>query len=175
VKLGRADREKQIQELNELFSGLDMAVLADYRGMTVEELTVFRSRLREVEAGFRVVKNTLSIRAADGTPLEIVKNHFTGPVAVLHTASDPVGPAKVLVEFMKSSEHLKPAAGVLSGKLMDLDDVKRLASLPDMETMLAQAFASLNAPATNFVRTLSEIPASLVRLMGAIGRSKEAA
>lgn len=173
--MGRADREKQIQELNGLFSGLDLAVLADYRGMTVEDLTVLRSRLREVDAGFRVVKNTLSIRAADGTPLEILKDHFTGPVAVLYSTSDPVGPAKVLVDFIKTNDYLKPAVGVLSGKQIDLDDVKRLASLPDRETMLAQAFASLNAPATNFVRTLSEIPASFVRLMGAIGRSKEAA
>ena len=173
--MGRADREKQIQELNELFSGLDMAVLADYRGMTVEDLTTFRSKLREVDARFRVVKNTLSIRAADGTPLEIVKDYFTGPVAILYATSDPVGPAKVLVEFMKTSDHLKPAAGVLSGKLIDFDDVKRLASLPDRETMLAQALASMNAPAANFVRTLSEVPASLVRLLGAIGRSKEAA
>lgn len=173
--MGRADREKQIQELNELFSGLDMAVLADYRGLTVEALTIFRSKLREVGAGFRVVKNTLSIRAADGTPLEVVKEHFKGPVAIMHSTSDPVGPAKVLVEFMKTNDHLKPAVGVLSGKLIGLEDVKRLASLPDRETMLAQALSSMNAPATNFVRTLSEVPASFVRLMGAIARSKEAA
>jgi large subunit ribosomal protein L10 len=173
--LGRADREKQIQELNELFSGLDMAVLADFRGMTVEDFTVFRTKLREVDAGFRVVKNTLSIRAADGTPLEAVKDHFTGPIAIMHATSDPVGPAKVLVEFLKTNDHLKPAAGVLSGKLISLDDVKRLASLPDRETMLAKAFASMNAPATNLVRTLSEVPASLVRVLGAISRGKEAA
>jgi len=173
--LGRADREKQIQELHELFSGLEMAILADYRGLSVEAFTIFRSKLREVDARFRVVKNTLSIRAADGTPLEAVKDHFTGPVAVLYTESDPVGPAKVLVDFMKTTEHLEPKVGILSGNLISLDDVKRLASLPDRDTMLAQAMASMNAPATNFVRTLSEIPASLVRLLGAIGRSKEAA
>ena len=173
--MGRADREKQIQDLKELFSGIDMAVLADYRGMSVEDLTVFRSRLRTVDARFRVVKNTLSIRAADGTPLEIVKDHFTGPVAIMHTVSDPVGPAKVLMDFMKTNDRLEPKIGVLSGKRIDLEDLKRLASLPDMETMLAQALASMNVPAANFVRTLSEIPASFVRLMGAIRRSKEAA
>lgn len=173
--MGRADRENQIQELHELFSGLEMAILADYRGMSVEALTVFRSKLREVNGRFRVVKNTLSIRAADGTPLESVKEHFTGPVAVLYTVSDPIGPAKVLIDFIKTSDHLKPKVGVLSGKLIDFDDVKRLADLPDRDTILAQALASMSAPATNFVRTLSEIPAGLVRVLGAIGRSKEAA
>jgi large subunit ribosomal protein L10 len=173
--LGRADRENQIQELHELFSGLEMAILTDYRGMSVEALTVFRSKLREVDGRFRVVKNTLSIRAADGTPLESVKEHFTGPVAVLYTVSDPIGPAKVLIDFIKTSDHLKPKVGVLSGKLIDFDDIKRLADLPDRDTILAQALASMSAPATNFVRTLSEIPAGLVRVLGAIGRSKEAA
>jgi large subunit ribosomal protein L10 len=173
--LGRADREKQIQELHGLFSGLDMAILADYRGLTVEDLTVFRSRLRDVGAGFRVVKNTLSIRAAEGTPLEVLKERFKGPVAIMHTVSDPVGPAKVFVEFMKTNEHLKPSAGVLAGKLIGFEDVKLLAGLPDRETLLAKAFSSMNAPATNFVRTLSEVPAGFVRLIGAIARSKEAA
>ena len=173
--MGRADREMQIQELHELFSGLEMAVLADYRGMSVEALTNFRSKLREVDARFRVVKNTLSIRAADGTPLEAVKSHFTGPVAILIATTDLVGPAKVLVDFMKTSDHLKPKVGILAGKVIDLDDVKRLADMPDRDTMLAQALASMSAPATNFVRTLSEVPAGFVRVLGAIGRNKEAA
>jgi large subunit ribosomal protein L10 len=173
--LGRADREKQIQELHELFSGLEMAILTDYRGMSVEALTTFRTKLREVDARFRVVKNTLSIRAADGTPLEVLKDQFTGPVAILYSSSDPVAPAKVLVEFMKTSDHLEPKIGVLSGKIIGSDDFKRLASMPDRQTMLGQALASMSAPTTNFVRTLSEIPASLVRVLDAIGRGKEAA
>ena len=173
--MGRADREKQIQVLHELFSGFEMAVLTDYRGLSVEALTAFRTKLRKVDARFRVVKNTLSIRAADGTPLEVVKDQFTGPVAILYSSSDPVAPAKVLVDFMKTNEHLQPKVGVLSGKLIGLDDVKRLAGMPDRETMLGQALASMNAPATNFVRTLSEVPASLVRVLSAVGRGKEAA
>lgn len=173
--MGRTDREKQIKELNELFSGIEMAVLADYRGMTVESMTAFRTKLRDVEARFRVVKNTLSMRAVEGTPLEKLKDFFTGPVAILYTSSDPVGPAKALMDFAKTSEHLKPRSGVLSGRLIDLDDIKRLADMPDRSTMIAQALSSMNAPATNFVRTLSEVPASFVRLLGAIARQKEAA
>jgi large subunit ribosomal protein L10 len=173
--LGRADREKQIQELHELFSGFEMAILTDYRGMSVQALTTFRSKLREVDGRFRVVKNTLSTRAAEGTPLEIVKDHFTGPVAVLYSTTDPVAPAKVLVEFMKTNVSLQPKVGVLSGRIIGFDDVKRLADMPSRETLLASTLATMNAPATNFVRTLSEIPASFVRVLGAIGRGKEAA
>ena len=173
--MGRADREEEIQKLHELFSGLEMAVLADYRGMSVEALTTFRSKLRKVDARFRVVKNTLSIRAVDGTPLEVLKDHFLGPVAVLYSRSDPVGPAKVLVDFMKTNERIQPKVGVLSGRLISLDEVKQLAELPDRDTLLAKALASMNAPATNFVRTLAEIPGSFVRVLDAIRRNKEAA
>lgn len=173
--MGRADRDKQIQELHELFSGLELAVLADYRGMSVEALTTFRSKLREVDARFRVVKNTLSIRAVDDTPLEILKDQFEGPVAVLYSGSDPVGPAKVLVDFMKTNERLQPKSGVLSGQPISFEEIKRLAELPDRDTLLAQALASMNAPATNFVRTLAEIPASFVRVLDSIRRNKEAA
>jgi large subunit ribosomal protein L10 len=173
--LGRADREKQVQELHELFSQIDMAVLTDYRGLTVEEISDLRARLRDVDARFRVVKNTLSIRAADGTPLEALKEHFTGPIAILFTAGDPVGPAKALMDFIRGNEKLEAKAGILSGSTLEVADIKRLADLPSKEEMLASALASMNAPASNFVRTLAEIPSSFVRVLGSIQRQKEAA
>ncbi len=173
--MGRADREKQVQELHELFSGIEMAVLTDYRGLTVEEISDLRAKLRDVEARFRVVKNTLSIRAADGTPLEAVKEYFTGPVAILYTAGDPVGPAKALMEFIKGNDKLEARIGILSGSTIETADIKRLAEMPSKDVMIAKALASMNAPVTNFVRTLSEIPSSFVRVLGSIQRQKEAA
>jgi large subunit ribosomal protein L10 len=173
--LGRADRDKQVQELHELFSGMEMAVLTDFRGLTVEEISVLRTKLRDVEARFRVVKNSLSIRAADGTPLEAVKEYFTGPVAILYTAGDPVGPAKALMDFVKSNDKLEVKVGILSGEAIDAAEIKLLAAMPSKDVMIAMALASMNAPATNFVRTLSEIPSSFVRVLGSIQRQKEAA
>jgi len=173
--LGRADRDKQVQELHELFSGIEMAVLTDYRGLTVEEISNLRTKLRDVEARFRVVKNTLSILAAEGTPLEAVKDYFTGPVAILYTAGDPVGPAKALMDFIKGNDKLEAKVGILSGNAIDVADVKRLAEMPSRDAMLSQTMATMNAPVTNFVRTLSEIPAGFVRVMGSIQRQKEAA
>ena len=173
--MGRADRDKQVQELHELFSGIEMAVLTDYRGLTVEEISNLRTKLRDVEARFRVVKNTLSILAAEGTPLEAVKDYFTGPVAILYTAGDPVGPAKALMDFIKGNDKLEAKVGILSGNAIDVADVKRLAEMPSRDAMLSQTMATMNAPVTNFVRTLSEIPAGFVRVMGSIQRQKEAA
>ena len=173
--MGRADRDKQVQELHELFSGMEMAVLTDYRGLTVEEISNLRTKLRDVKARFRVVKNTLSIRAADGTPLEAVKEYFTGPVAILYTAGDPVGPAKALMDFVKSNDKLEVKVGILSGEAIDAAEIKLLAAMPSKDVMIAMALASMSAPATNFVRTLSEIPSSFVRILGSIQRQKEAA
>ena len=81
--MSRADRDSKIQELHDLFGKMEMAVLTDYRGLTVADLSDFRVQLRQVEGKFQVVKNTLSIRAADGTPLEAVKEYFNGPVGIL--------------------------------------------------------------------------------------------
>ena len=173
--MGRADRDKQIQELHELFSGMEMAVLTDYRGLTVEKISVLRTKLRDVEARFRVVKNTLSIRAADGTPLEAVKEYFTGPVAILYTTGDPVGPAKALMDFIKGNDKVEVKVGVLSGNTIEAADIKRLADMPSKDAMIAMAMSSMNAPATNFVRTLNEIPSGFVRVLGSIQRQKEAA
>jgi len=173
--LGRADRDKQIQELHELFTGIEMAVLTDYRGLTVGEISDLRTKLRDVEARFQVVKNTLSIRAAEGTPLEALKEYFTGPVAILYTASDPVGPAKALMNFIKGNDKLEARVGILSGATIEVDDIKRLAEMPTREAMLGMALGSMSAPATNFVRTLNEIPSSFVRVLGSIQRQKEAA
>ena len=96
-------------------------------------------------------------------------------MAILYTAGDPVGPAKVLVDFIKDNENLEIKIGVLSGNVIGNADIRRLADMPSMDVMLARALASMNAPASNFVRTLNEITSSFVRVLGSIQRQKEAA
>ncbi len=173
--MNRAEREERVKELHKLFGEVSMAILADFRGMTVSDLGSFRVKLREQEAKFRVLKNTLSKRAADGTQLEIVKDHFDGPVGMLYTMSDPVGPAKVISDFAKGSKHLELKVGVLEGKIISLEEIKVLANLPDRDTMVARVLATCQAPAGNFVRLLSEVPASFVRVLDAVRAQKEAA
>lgn len=173
--MSRAEREERVKELNKLFGEVSMAILADFRGMTVSDLSSFRVQLREQEGKFRVLKNTLSIRAADGTQMESVKEHFSGPVGMLYTMSDPVGPAKVISDFAKENKHLELKVGVLAGKVISLDEIKTLAALPDRDTMVAMILATCQAPAGNFVRLMTEIPASLVRVLDAVRVQKEAA
>ncbi|TNF48057.1 50S ribosomal protein L10 [bacterium] len=175
LKLSRAERDSKIQELHELFGNMEIAVLTDYRGLTVADLSDLRVQLRQVEGKFRVVKNTLSIRAADGTPMEAVKEYFSGPVGILFAEDDPVGPAKALVQFMKENNNLEPKVGILSGKVIGLDEIKVLADLPDRDTLLATALSSMQAPTTNFVSTLGQIPASFVRVLDAVRAQKNAA
>jgi large subunit ribosomal protein L10 len=152
-----------------------MAVVAEYRGLTVAEITNFRVKLRKAGAKFTVSKNTLAKRAAAGTPVEALRDQFNGPVGLLTTSGDPVAAAKALVEFLKENQKLAPRAGVLDGKPISFEQVKGLAELPSREVLLARLLGSMQSPATGFVRVLSEVPASLVRAIEAVRKQKEAA
>ncbi len=173
--MSRAEREKQIEVLHELFDDVGMGILVDFRGMTVSDLTSFRTQLRDQEATFKVVKNRLCIRAVEGTPFEAVVEHFAGPVGILYTNSDPVGPAKVLADLIREKKNLSPKVGILAGKVISIDEIKMLANLPDRDTLVAQTLATCQAPASNFVRLMAEIPTSLVRVLEAVRNRKEAA
>jgi len=173
--VGRAEREQSVQDLHGVFGSVKMAVLAEYRGLTVAEITSFRVKLRKAEAKFTVSKNTLAKRASVGTPLEAVRDRFTGPVGLLYTSGDPVAAAKALVEFLKENQKLVPRAGILDGKEISFDQVKGLAELPSREVLLARLLGSMQSPATGFVRALSEVPAGLVRAIEAVRKQKEAA
>ncbi len=173
--MGRAEREQSIRDLHTVFGKVKMAVIAEYRGLTVAEMTSFRVKLRKAEARFAVSKNTLAKRASVGTPLEVVRDQLTGPVGLLYTAGDPVAAAKALVEFLKENQKLVPRGGVLDGKQISFDQVRGLADLPSREVLLSRLLGSMQSPATGFVRALSEVPAGLVRALEAVRKQKEAA
>jgi large subunit ribosomal protein L10 len=173
--VGRTEREQSIKELNAAFGKVKMAMIAEYRGLTVAEITSFRVKLRRAEARFTISKNTLARRAAVGTPLEVVRDQFTGPVGLLYTAGDPVAAAKALIEFLKENQKLVPRGGVLDGKPLSFEQARGLAELPSREVLLSRLLGSMQSPATGFVRVLSEIPAGLVRAIEAVRKQKEAA
>ncbi len=173
--MGRADREQAVQELRKGFADVKMAVVAEYRGLTVAEITNFRVKLRAAGARFKVIKNTLAQRAAAGTPLEALAPQFVGPVGLLTTGGDPVAAAKALADFLKENQKLALKGGVLEGKLIGLDQVKVMAELPSREVLLARMLGSMQSPTTRFVRVLNEVPACFVRALDAIRTKKEAA
>ena len=172
----KLEAKQQITEdLHDRFARSVIIVLTDYKGLDVTTLNDLRRKLRESNIEYQVVKNTLLVRAAENTDIALIKDHFKGPSAVAISYDDPVAPAKVLTQFAKDNKKLEIKVGVLNGKVLDVQAIKALATLPSREVMLAQVLSTLNAVPTSFVRVMAEIPRSLLNVLTAIKDQKEAA
>jgi len=150
-------KKQAVAELAEKLKAAQAGVLVDYRGLTVEEDTDLRRKLREAGVEYKVVKNTLTRFAANEVGLTGLDNELNGPTALAISTEDPVAPAKVISDFAKSNECLKIKAGFLDGAVISLDEVTKLAKTPSRETLIAQIMGSLNAPISNLVRTLQAL------------------
>lgn len=169
--------ENKIQVVEEFAAKLataKAAFLADYRGLTVDQVNELRGKLYEAGVEYRVVKNTLLRLAAKGTSFECLSEFLQGPTAIAIAQDDPVAPAKVLNDFAKNSKVFELKTGVLEGKLLTADGITALADLPSREVLLAKMLGSINAPVSNFVGVLAAVPRSLVQVLGAIKDQKEA-
>ena len=172
----KLDQKKQIvKDLNEKFSRSKIVILTDYKGLDVTTMNVLRGKLREAGIEFRVVKNTLLIRASEETDVALIKDAFVGPSAVALSYDDPVAPAKVLTDFIKDHRKLEIKVGVMNGKLLDLDSIKTLSALPSREVLLGQLLSILNGVPASFVRTINGIPQSFLNVLQAISEQKSAA
>jgi len=172
----KLEAKQQITEdLHDRFARSAIIVLTDYKGLDVTSINDLRRKLRESNIEYQVVKNTLLVRAAEDTEVALIKDHFNGPSAVAISYDDPVAPAKVLTQFAKDNNKLEIKAGVLNGKVLDVQAIKALATLPSREVMLAQLLSTINAVPTSIVRVLAEVPRSLVNVLTAIRDQKEAA
>ena len=172
----RLEAKQQITEdLHERFAKSAIIVLTDYKGLDVTSINDLRRKLRESNVEYQVVKNSLLARASEDTEVAAIKDHFKGPSAVAISYDDPVAPAKVLTQFAKDNNKLEIKVGVLNGKVLDVQAIKALASLPAREVLLAQFLATLNAVPSSFVRTLAEIPRSFLNVLTAVKDQKEAA
>ena len=172
----RIEEKQQIAEdLRDRLSRSAIIVLTDYKGLDVAAMNDLRRKLRAEEIEYQVVKNTLLIRAAEDNDFALIKDHFKGPSAIALGYEDPVAPAKVLSEFAKENKNLEIKAGVMNGQVLDANAIKELAKLPSREVLLGQLLSALNAIPTSFVRTIAEVPRSLVSVLAAIRDQKEAA
>jgi len=174
MSLSLEDKKAVVAEVSGQLKDAQAAMLAEYRGLSVAQMTTLRRKAHESKIYLRVVKNTLARRAVDGTSYECLKDAMVGPLAYAISA-DPVAVAKLLSEFAKDNEQLKIKAAAMSGKLMSLDQVKALATLPGREQLLAQLLGTMQAPIANFVRTLNEVPSKFVRTLAAVRDAKQAA
>lgn len=167
------EQKKQVvQELTEKVKSAQSIVLADYRGLTVEQDTALRNALRAAGVEYKVVKNTLTSLAMKANGLEGLDSYLNGPTAMAISSDDAVAPAKVLSEYAKKFEKLELKAGVVEGKVIDVNGIKELAELPSREVLIAKMLGSFNAPITGFVNVLNGNVRGLVVALNAIAEQK---
>ena len=169
------DKKKIVQDLSERFSKAAVVIVTDYKGLDVAAINDLRRRLRKEEIEYQVVKNSLMIRASQETDVALIKETFKGPSAVAMSYSDPIAPAKVLTEFAKDHDVFAIKVGVMDGKILELNEIEALSALPSREVLLGTFVSVLNNVPTGFVRTIAEIPRSLLNVLQAIKDQKEAA
>jgi large subunit ribosomal protein L10 len=172
MAVSRADKETELVQLQAAFREADAAVLLDYRGITVPQVTELRRQIRSAGGNYRVVKNSLAKRASAGTSYEVFGPQFAGPTAVVYTVKDPVALAKALTAFVKTQPSLTIKAAVVQGQSIAAAAVNDLANLPGKPELYAQLLSVLQAPMQQLVSVLSAVPRDLVNVLSAAEKKK---
>lgn len=165
-------KQAVVASIKEKFEQSQSAILFDYRGLTVAEVTELRKQCREQGVDYQVLKNTMIELAAKECGITGLDSYLKGPTAVAFGMKDAVAPAKVLTEFIKKSKKCEIKCGVVDGQFIDAAGVQALSELPPKEVLVAKLMGSINAPISNFVGVLSATLRSLVYAINAIYKAK---
>ena len=149
-----------VDEIAALFDGAASAVIVDYRGLTVEQDTILRKQLREAGISYKVYKNTLIKRAAEGTAFAALDADLEGPTALAVSKTDATAPARVLAKFAKTANQLELKAGVVEGTYYDQKGIQVIATIPSREELLGKLLGSIQSPISNLARVLNQIAES---------------
>lgn len=175
MALNLEGKKAVVAEVNEVASNAYSAVAAEYRGLSVAEMTALRTSARNENVYLRVIRNTLASRAVDGTDFACMQEGMTGPLIFGFSMEDPGAVARVMADFRKSHEQLDVKMVSLGGKLMPASELERLAKLPNREQAISMLMGTLKAPIETFVRTLQAPTSKMVRTFAAVRDAKDAA
>lgn len=172
MPIGFEAKKQIVSEVNKVASGAISAVVAEYHGLTVADMTVLRKKAREAGVYLRVIRNTLAKRAVEGTDFACMQEAFTGPVICAFSKDEPGAAARLIKEFSKEYDSMKVTAISIGGKLLGAEHLSTVASLPTYDEALARLMSVMNGPITKLTRTLNDVPGRVVRVIAAVKDAK---
>ena len=175
MALGLEDKKAIVAEVSEVAESALSAVIADYRGLTVGQMTALRKQAREGGVYLKVVRNTLARRAVEGTDFECMQEALVGPTVLAFSQEDPGAAARLIKDFAKENKELEVKALSISGQLLGAEQIDVLAKMPTLDQARAMLMSVMIAPVTKLARTLNEFPASITRVMAAVADEKKKA
>lgn len=175
MPIGLKEKQAIVAEVNDTASKALSAVIADYRGVSVDDMTSLRKKARDVGVQVRVIRNTLAKRAFEGTDFECMKEALLGPNIVAFSLEDPGAGARVFKDFAKDNEDFEIKALSVGGKLLPANQIDALAKLPTRDQALAMLMGVMRAPITKLVRTFNDVPAKVTRGVAAVRDQKQEA
>ena len=170
----KAFKSEKIDEIKSKIEKAQVAIITEYKGFSVEEITKLRREIQKDGGDYMVTKNTLAKIAIKDTPYEVMAEKLTGPVALAFGFEDPVSPAKAIKKFIDDTKKGEVLGAVLDGKLLSAEETKALANLPSKEELFAKMLGSINSPASGLVGCVNGVMASLTRAIAAVRDQKAA-
>jgi len=169
----KAFKAEKISQMKEKIEKAKVAIVTDYKGLSVEEITKLRRSIQKEDGDYMVTKNTLAKLAIKGTEYEVLTDVLTGPVAIAFGYEDQVAPAKALAKFMKEAKKGEFLAAAMDGKLLSASEAKALANLPSKQEIYAKMLGCINSPATGIAGCVSGVMSALVRAIDAVAKQKQ--
>lgn len=169
------DKKAIVAEVGDTAANALSLVIANYLGVSSNDMTQLRAKARNDKVNLRVVRNTLAKRAVEGTPFECAKDALVGPTILAFSMEDPGAAARLLKDFAKGNDKFEIKALAVGGQLLGADQIDRLAKLPTREQALAMLLSVMQAPVTKLARTLNEIPTKVTRAVAAVRDKKQSA